>query len=226
VIETFESRIAKRFEPPESATFFEEFWMRAEQAERTAARRWRATAVVAICAAVAATSAAGVLAFGGGATKHTVDGTFVCTSNDQGGVNIFEVGLTAQKPFGFVGVFTTPNDIIAPNKLPQQAGYRATRSQLDDGKLHFDPNSCASTSKRIALGRQALPLKGRVTGTVKLECWVTKAYFRERVTFDSQNRAIRTTFAMQNAKTGKPLVYAEAAPTQLTVYAAGPCLHA
>src|SRR2546421_534048 len=75
--------------PPPRPGFRDELWERAEAAERRAARRWRATAFVAIAGALVATSAAGVLAVRGGpAFTGTYDRTMSCPVPIQGGVPV------------------------------------------------------------------------------------------------------------------------------------------
>lgn len=217
-------------EPPESPTFFDELWRRAEMADRAAARRWRRVAIAVLAASLGAAASVGVLAAtrstASRAVAHTSDATFLCTSDDQGGVNAFKLDVDLLKGSGLFTVTSTSVEILAPFKLPQQAGPKATVSQLLDGKLHFEPANCTRASSRIPLQRRGLTLTSRLAGLSSAgECWVAKAYFRERVTFDSRNRATRTTLAMANAHTGKPLLFAEAGASRATVYAAPACQH-
>jgi len=217
-------------EPPESPTFFDELWRRAEMADRVAARRWRGVAIAVVAASITAAASVGVLAAthstGAAAKAHTVDGTFLCTSDDQGGVNLFKLDADVLKGSGLFVVWSTTVEILAPFELPQQAGSKATTAQLLDGKLHFEPANCTRARSTVPLERRRLPLKSRLAGySSAANCWVAKAYFRERVTFDSKNRAIRTTIAMANGRTGKPLVFAEAGASRATVYAASACRH-
>jgi hypothetical protein len=224
-------RIADRFVDPEPTEFFDELWHRAEMADRAAARRWRRVAIAVVAASLAAAASVGVLAAtrstGVSAAAHTVDATFLCTADDQGGVNLFKLDVDVLKGSGLFLVSSTNVEILAPFELPQQAGTKATPAQLLDGKLNFEPANCArATPRKIPLERRELPLKGRLAGYSPVaNCWVAKAYFRERVTFDSKNRATRTIFAMANAHTGKPLVFGEAGAARATVYAASACRH-
>ena len=218
--ETLESRAAARFAPSERFGLFAELWSRVDQAERRATRRRRAAAIAGVAAAIAAATAAGVLAFGGNVATHTVDQTFVCTSNDVGGVNEFEIFVGAGH--GFAGAAVASGAfVLAPNKLPESGA-----SNLDDGRIHADASACRRVGRATPLARRALALKERtVDASDKLECWVSEAYVRERVTFDRTSRPIRTLFAMENAKTHAPLAFVDAAGRRLTVYAAPACLH-
>lgn len=76
--------------PPARPGFREELFERADLAERRAARRWRVAAIAATAAAVGATSAAGVLAFGDGPSigAKTYDISRVCPVPIQGGIPV------------------------------------------------------------------------------------------------------------------------------------------
>jgi hypothetical protein len=225
VNEALESRAAARFESPERPTFLEELWLRAEQAERRAVRRWRVAAIGGAAAALTAASAAGVLAFSGAASARVVDMTVVCTANDLGGVNAFNVNFEAGKGIGIagaVGTFSvwTPNAVFYP-------GYTDTSNRWHAAsKLTAVPAICRP-ARKIPLARAALPLHGQSSapGYDKLQCWVTRAVFRARVTFDAKGAAIATTFAMRNARTGKPVAFAKVTTKRIVDYAADACLH-
>src|SRR4051794_8649089 len=109
-------------EPPESPTFFDELWRRAEMADRAAARRWRRVAIAVVAASVAAAASVGVLAAtratDAGAVAHTADATFLCTSDDQGGVNVFKLDVDVLKGSGLFTLTSTSVEILAPFKLP------------------------------------------------------------------------------------------------------------
>src|SRR5438067_6320426 len=84
--------------PPARPGFREQLWERIEQRERTASRRWRTVAVVAFGSAVAAASAAGVLAFGtAGGSSGPIDRTLSCPVSVVGGVNLLRLGATARQ---------------------------------------------------------------------------------------------------------------------------------
>src|SRR6185437_14091707 len=76
--------------PPAHDGFHDELWQRIEMDERTGRRRRRALALLAAGAALAALSAAGVLALGS-ESGGVVDRTLRCSVPEQGGVNVFNL---------------------------------------------------------------------------------------------------------------------------------------
>ena len=176
-----------------------------------------------LLAVLSCACAAGAFAVGAGAATHTVDATFLCHSDVQGGVNLFKLDVDTVDGSGLVLVWSADVQILAPFRLPQTVSAQATTAQRLDGKLDFEPKNCARVPRKVPLARGGLPLVNRFAGvTTVANCWIANAYFRERVTFDSKKRAIRTTVAMAN-RTGKPLAFLEVEPSHATVYAAPGC---
>jgi hypothetical protein len=225
--ETLESRAAERLTPSEADGFFEEFWVKAETVERRAARRWRRIAVVATAVAIACACAAGVFAFGSVSATHTLDRTFLCSANDQGGVRLFDISLEGTARSGSFSIWTPPLFILEPGKIINGAGFHGNPY---DGRINANPSNCTATTRKIALARSGVPVLTRTISTPqtpsidqKLQCWVNRAYIRARVVFDSKNRPLRSTLAVRNARTMKPLLYAEMTPPKVQIYAAQAC---
>jgi hypothetical protein len=166
-----------------------------------------------------------VLAFGGTASARTVDRTFLCTSNDQGGVNVFDVRFDTTTtgfygPAGTVTVWTPAIDMLYPGY------YDSARFWHPAARITAVPSNCRPAPK-IPLLRAALPLRARTAGLThdQLECWVTHALIRVRFSFDAKGNPIAATLAMRNAHTGKPVAYAEVTRKGLVDYAADACRH-
>jgi hypothetical protein len=71
--------------PPESPTFFDDLWRRANERERPVARRWRRTALALAVVAIGAVASAAVLATSTGAATNVADVRGSCASQYQGG---------------------------------------------------------------------------------------------------------------------------------------------
>ena len=105
--DAFVRDVADQFLPPEDPGFFDEFWSATAQRERLHARRWRRVSLAVATLALAAISAAAVVASPFGRSS-TVDQRVSCALRTQGGK-------------------TVVNLAVAPTRKPH-AGYKQSAS--------------------------------------------------------------------------------------------------
>jgi len=210
--------------PPPRAEFHDELWDRLQASERATARRWRAAAIVATALAVAATSAAGVLAFGSSAPA-TLDRTISCPAPDQGGVNVVRLNAQAkQRPIP-VGGKLEPNPAIVFFAIGPTVNQLPLIS-LSSGKTGYslDHSLCTAT-REIPLARSGLPLSVfRTSGGVFRECWVApRITIRLRARFGSSGVPLAALLAVRSGKRQHPVAYIDWTPRRVTAYLSPIC---
>src|SRR5690242_6402846 len=92
-----EARVVERLVPPESPTFFDDFWELTAQREHLAARRWRRIALALGAVALTAAAAAGVIAAPLG-SHDVVDEHVTCTTQTQAAYHVFDLGAGPTRP--------------------------------------------------------------------------------------------------------------------------------
>ncbi len=208
-----QERLVRLEAPPVRPGFREELWERIEERERSATRRWRASAIVAVAVAVAAASAAGVLAFGvaSGATSP-VDETVSCPIEIVGGVNKLVLGaIPRHKPIRVNGKLEPrPGGFWAQSGLTNTPVQLAFLTGLKDG-VTLDHLVC-TPAQRIPLARAGLPLLNVLNafhgGTVSQECWVApRITLRLHVIFGKTGAPIAAQMAIRSGAKRRPVAF-------------------
>jgi hypothetical protein len=223
--------------PPPRRTFHDQLWEKLAEAERAAARRWRAVAVVAAAIAVAGTASAGVLAFGG-SSPSVVDRTLACPAprnvldvfaHVKGpSINVYNPGLASHSMLvphpalveldagrfvaSTVGVWhvieTTYAGAYAGASLTQKAGYT-----LDGSVCHV--------AKQIPFSPSGLRPAG---AHVEQACAIANpATFRMRVTLAKSGLPVAAKLALRSGKGLRPIAYVEWTPTRVKAWLARGC---
>jgi hypothetical protein len=230
--------LLERVVRPARPGFYEELWDRIQAAERAAARRWRAVAVVAIAAAIGATTAAGVLAFDHTA-RGTIDETFSCPVPERGGVNLLNLfarikGSPPTVVHGKRVANPATVEVDAGRTLLMNAGapviYQATyagASTAYKGGYTFDRQVCKST-RPIPLSSASLHAAGTFKGThgggVARECWLASvATVRLRVTLGRSGLPVSARLALRSGKKLHPTAYVEWTPTLVRAWLSPSC---
>jgi hypothetical protein len=211
--------------PPARPGFHDELWDRIQLVERVAARRWRRASIVLAVVALAATSAAGVLAFPrlerGGTT--VVDRTYSCATAVSSGVGSVRlsayVSITATRP-GFVEL-QSGNKIVNHQVVPLL--------QLGTGKtpLAVDASLCRRTTRAVPLRASGLPSAGVFTasflGGFDDDCIASgRVLVRARMTL-SGGVATRAEVAVRNEKSGTPIAFLAWSTTRMPAYISARC---
>jgi hypothetical protein len=226
--------------PPELSDFFDSLWLRAEQQEREAARRWRQISVVLIALVVTAGTAAAVFAVGhaGGAT--VVDRTIACsviTNLDSGSIGI---GSQVRLPPDHVngGVFYQPGYLGVSGSAGAQPELTyvavspvlviATKT-VKDGYF-FDGTVCKKAAA-IPLARSRLPSLGtfsRAGNTAFTEsCDAARdsvVTVRLRVTLSAANKPTAAQLAIRSGKRQRPTAFVDWTPTRVQAWMAPGCV--
>jgi hypothetical protein len=205
--------------PPASPDFHDELAARILATELAARRRRRRASAVLAVVVLAATGAAGVFAFGRSGGK-VVDQTYSCRSENVGGVNQFSALVVVNlRQVGFEAETGASAIITNVNKKRKNA-------------LLVDGTHCQQVNQSIPLARAGVPLKTRVrvsSGNPQVSdrfyCWVGRALFRVRVTFNSSGVATRTLVAIRNARTAKSIAFVQEVPPYYTLFSASACRH-
>jgi len=208
-----EERLAPLEPPPPRPGFREELWERVEERERSAARRWRAAAIVSVAVAAAAASAAGVLAFGDGrASTAPIDRTLTCPVDMVGGVHVLRLDAVAaakpisvngkleSRPGGFwveEGLTTNPLQLVFVQGLPES--------------YVLDKVVC-TPAPRIPLAASGLPLltvlHANKGGTLFQECWVApRVTIRLHLTFGKTGAPVAAQMAIRSGAKQRPVAF-------------------
>jgi hypothetical protein len=206
-------------EPPESPTFFDELWRRAENADRSAARRWRRVAIAVVAAAITAAASVGVVA----ATRSpasTFDSTVRCSLEDRGGVPAFSLAA-------YPGL-TTPTGFVISSSVIVTTGSNTQLLFMDWKQDHFrlDEQNCHA-APRIPLSRAGLPHVPQVFRRGQhvqfdLDCTVGKLVFRLWMKRSSGGKVTEAKLAVRATKKAKPIAYVDWTPAKLTAYSVPP----
>jgi hypothetical protein len=226
--------------PARPPGFDEELWRRIGAHERAAARRARVVAAVATAIAIAATSAAGVLAFGGGARGlSTVDRTLTCPVPERGGVNLLKLfaRVKGSPPTTLQGYeLSNPAtvEVDAGRMLLFTAGvphiYQATyagASPALKGGYTFDERACVQ-ARSIPLTAAGLQSAGTFRGThgagLARECWLAPlSTIRLRVTVTNSGVPVAAKLALRSGKKLRPIAYVDWTPTLVRAWATSDC---
>jgi hypothetical protein len=216
--------------PPAGAGFHAELRRRTEAADRTAHRRHRIAAGVAIVAGLVVVSAAGVSAFRDAAQLQPVAATFTCTVPDTGGVNRVDVIARVRGPASNYGGVRLPNPAEAlfgtADNGPNVTDLVAAR-ELANG---FGANDalCHRGGRSIPLARSGLPSAGVVRGTrgdtIQKECWLASTVtIRAAVAYGKGNKPVRAQLALRSGKALRPTAFVDWTPTRVAVFASAAC---
>jgi len=230
--------------PPARSGFHEELWDRIQERERAAARFWRAAAVAIAVVAVAATSAAGVLAFGS-ASATVVDRTLSCPVAPNGEIALFahvkgpttrvhEASNPAGKlvPHPALVELDTGRGVIVNGGLIQivqttLAGVYSGASLSEKAGYTLDGSDCLSV-KPVPLAPAGLRSAGVFTGGggagVYKECSVARpATFRMRVTLAKSGLPVAAKLAIRSGKKLRPVAYVDWTPKRVRAWLAPGC---
>lgn len=219
--------------PEERSGFFDDLWLKAEQEEREAARRWRRIAVALIALVVSAGTAAGVFAVGRGASATVADRTIACrviTNLDSGSIYIgSEVRLPPDHVNG--GISYEPGSLwVAGNAGAQPELTYVQVSKLVKGGYSFDGTICKKAAT-IPLARSGLPSLGTFSrgGNTRFDesCDVAKdslVTVRMRVTESSANTPTAALVAIRSGPRQRPTAFVEWTPTRVRAWLAAGCI--
>ena len=216
--------------PPESPTFFDDLWRRANDRERAVARRWRRTALALAVVALGAVASAAVLATSTGAATNVTDVRGSCASQYQGGLPVVTAhAQTTDKPKpgetlpapppGFkpvAGLWIGTPGLTLLTLSPFTVGYTVDR------------RACTTYRKKIGFGHEGLGSaqtyrKGDFTNFEHRCLDVARIAFRVRVEMDQNGLPTRAQLAIVRAKTGAPLMFVDWTPDEVVGYASKRC---
>ena len=224
--------------PPPSPGFHDDLSDRIQASQRTSARRWRTVALVTTVAAIAAASAAGVLAVGsasGGTT--TFDRTLSCqviTQLDSADV-YFSASVKGPPVIDNGGAFPQPGYVEASAEHTLIATATTLKkifvspgNTVNSG--YFFNNAVCKTAPAIPLSRSALPSLGvfshaGYTGRVE-SCLVAAnslATVRMRVVLSASGAPVAAQLAVRAGKHQRPLAFIDWTPTRFTMFASAAC---
>lgn len=226
--------------PEEPPDFFDELWLKAEQQERQAARRWRRIGVALITLVVTAGTGAGVFAVGRGSGVTVVDRTIACrviTNLDSGSIRI---GSQVRLPPDHVngGVFYQPGSLwVAGNAGAQpDLTYAAVSPNLViatktvKGGYYLDRTICKKAAA-IPLAPSGLPSLGTFSraGNTGFDesCDVAKdslVTVRMRVTESSANVPTAAVLAIRSGDRQRPTAFVDWTPTRVRAWMAPGCI--
>lgn len=199
--------LLEQFEvPAQSRTFFDELWELVQAREHARAVRWRRVSIVLACIAVAAITAAGVVAAPHG--TPAVDQTLNCRLEVQGGIPVIAFRLRArQLPHGTRYAFTYPATVALVT-----GGERSLFVVQADSKGYLlNRSSCTSSNRRVAfsavgLGEHTTLVKNARVG-VEIRCLgPVQVAVHLRLTQDAHGLPSHVRLAAVVARTGKPLI--------------------
>jgi hypothetical protein len=216
--------------PARPPTFLAQLQRRIEVAER--ARRRRRAALLAVAAALvaAALAAGGVAAFQTGRAK-TVDDSYTCTVQEQGGIPVVHVKAYAHYRFRNNGkTFSFPPLAGFYDRLQNNLG---TVGQAKHGYGHVPEPLCTSAGT-VPLARSGLPLLGVYrngspglgggNGGNGAECWVAEhVAIRLRIAVDKQDVPVSAQLMLRSGRKQRPVAFVEWTPARVTVYASDAC---
>jgi hypothetical protein len=225
--------------PNEPADFFDDLWLRAEQQERQAARRWRRISIGLVALVVTAGTAAGVFAVGRGSGATVVDRTIACrviTNLDSGTIRI---GAQVRLPPDHVngGVFYQPGSLWVAGNAGAQPDLTlaavsptlviATKT-IKTG--HFFDGTICKKAAAIPLAPSRLPTLGIFSraGNTRLDesCDVAKdslVTIRLRVTSQA-NTPSSALLAIRSGKHQRPTAFVDWTPTRVRAWMAPGCV--
>ena len=230
--------------PPAHSSFHEELWDRIQERERAAARFWRTAAVAIAVVALAAASAAGVLAVDSGGPT-VVDRTLACSLAPNGQIALFahvkgptirvhEAGNTAGKlvPHPALVELDTGRSVILNAGIFQVAqttlaGAYSGASLTAKAGYTLGGSGCLG-AKTIPLAPSGLHSAGVFSGGgasgVYRECAVAQpATLRMRVTLAKNGLPVAAKLAIRSGKKLRPVAYIDWTPTRVRAWLAPGC---
>lgn len=224
--------------PTRRGDFNDELWRRIRASERSAAHRWRAVALGAIAAAIAAGSAVGVLAMGRASGGTIIDRTVSCRLPTALGGTRFAFGGRVDEPTvqqngktypqpGGIGVsngFQPEHTYVAASKLI----YSGTPTRVEKDGYLFDTDYCRSTQPIpfTHAGLASLGVFSRA-GNAELErqCFVgaSPVTIRLRVTLAKAGTPVSAQLAIRAGKTQHSVAFVDWTPTRFTAFASSSC---
>lgn len=204
----------------EDTAFLDGLWVRVEDADRAAARRWRlATVLVAAVAVVTVTAVTVVAATRG--TSSTIDATVRCAVQDRGGLPAFDIEAspTTQYP----GSHRIPATIVI--RTGQSGTPLLVVANAYEG-YRLDDQAC-KPAPRIPLNAHGLPgtaqayHAGQLTD-FKLGCAVGRLVLRVHVTTDRKGVITAATLAVRATKQAKPIAYLDWTPRRVLAHSVPP----
>jgi hypothetical protein len=220
----------ERLTPSEPADFFDDLWDGIDVRERTVSRRWRAAAIVSATVALAAVSAAGVLAFerGGAGALTTYDQTMSCPMALKGGVPIFKLQAAAKHSFYNNGqTFTQAGNAFIEDTNGQGFGGVGAAPH---GYGFPNPELCRSAA-RVPLAPSGLALEGvyrqgqfGLGGDFGVTCLVgNRVTIRVQAVIGRNDTPVSGRIAVRTGKKARPVAYVRWTPTRVDVYLSPDC---
>jgi len=216
----------ERLLPPESPTFFDDFWEQAAARDHLAARRWRRRSLALAAVALAAASAAGVIAAPSG-TADVADASLTCETQTQGGYQVFDLGAGPARPASSSSWRKTASLILTTGG---DSYYGTKLLVIDAASRGFLVNKslCTSSGRDVELARRGLPFqreyrKGSFAGR-EFRCVRSgRIAFRYRLTTGANGEPVSARVVVEMAKTRRPMIYVEWSPAHVVMYAATSC---
>lgn len=222
-----------RLTPPEPSAFFDDLWDGIDARQRTVSRRWRASAIAAASVAVAAMSAAGVLAFergGGTAAATSYDRTMSCPMALKGGVPVFKLQAAARHSFYNNGqTFRQPG--VAAIQDANGQGFGSVGS-AQHGYGFASPELCRA-APAVPLAPSGLALEGvyrqgqfGLGGDFGVTCLVgNRVTIRVQAVIGRNDTPVSGRIAVRTGieKKARPVAYVKWTPTRVDVYLSPDC---
>jgi hypothetical protein len=218
--------------PAPRPRFREELWERAQEQERSAARRWRLVAIAAVVVAAAAVSgAAGVLAHTEQAAV-TVDRTIACPVPVQGGVPVFHLYAQARGKMMFRGKLQTSAAqtlvTVGDNGVATRTDYAAVTSFA--GGFSMDSRICRAAPRAsfdcTGLKKDAdyLPNQAGLGGLFGARCFSgTAITIRLRARTSPSGAPVWARLVVRTGKKQRAVAYVDWTPDKVTPYLSGDC---
>ncbi|HET7572705.1 MAG TPA: hypothetical protein VFJ77_08585 [Gaiellaceae bacterium] len=209
-------RLARLAPPPRRRGFEDELWERVQARERAAARRWRLASVALAAVAVAATAAAAVLATAR-APGATIDRTFACTTQVQGGLHTFALEAwprDPQLPAAGVRLTTRTQTLMAFNTFGRQP-------------LAVDGSGCRAVRRTVPLSPAGLRSAGSFgVGYVHFStrCLLGgRVLVHLRLRTDGRGRPVAAQLALRLEKRNRPVAYVRWSPKRVVASVTPSC---
>ena len=231
--------------PPPRRRFHDELWEKVAAAEHAAARRWRTIAVAAVTVAVAGTSAAGVLAFGGGGSGP-LDRTLTCPAPQNRlevlahvkgpPTYVYQPGTSTKDHFvpGWFVPHPALVEVDAGRHVIRNAGLNTLYQTIFAGAspsyksgYSFDGSVCkqANTIPFTSAGLKKIAVfTGTQGGGISAECPLANpATLRLRVTLAKSGQPTAARLTLRGGDKLRPVAYVDWTPTRVTAWLARGC---
>jgi hypothetical protein len=214
--------------PPERAEFFEELWEKAEANERCAARRWRRTSLVFAVLVVAATTTAGVLAFGRATGATVIDRTIQCQTPNISHALYVGASVRRALPRTVPGA-TFPANAGGVGVEDISGIVLAGAGSLGKGGYTLDLNPPCRSARPLSFSQAGLPGPTTWQGTGgESSAWHCTlgafATIRLRVTLDKARQPVAAALELATGAKARPAAYIDWTPTLVRAWVAPSCL--